>query len=33
VNCLNHMVQKEPLCVVNLSTASEDHLSGNCSKA
>jgi hypothetical protein len=33
VNCLNHMVQKGPLYVGNLSTASGDHLSGNRSKA
>jgi hypothetical protein len=33
VNCLNHMVQKGPLCAENLNTASRDHLSGNHSKA
>jgi hypothetical protein len=33
VICLNHMVQKGPLCARNLSTASGDHLSGNSSKA
>jgi hypothetical protein len=33
VKCLNHMVQKGPLCAGNLSTASGDYLSGNHSKA
>jgi hypothetical protein len=33
LNYMNHMVQEGPLCVRNLSTASEDHLSGNLSKA
>jgi hypothetical protein len=33
VNCMNHMVQKGPLCAENLSTASGDHLSGNHSKS
>jgi hypothetical protein len=33
VNCLNHMVQKGSLCAGNLSTASRDRLSENCSKA
>jgi hypothetical protein len=33
VNCLNHMVQKGPLFVGNLSTASGDCLSGNRRKA
>jgi hypothetical protein len=33
VNCLNHTVQKGPLCAGNLSTACEDRLWGNCSKA
>jgi hypothetical protein len=33
VNCLNHMVQKGPLCVGNLSTASGATVCGNCSKA
>jgi hypothetical protein len=29
VNCLNHMVQKGPLCAGNLSTASGETLCGN----
>jgi hypothetical protein len=33
VNCLNHMVQEGSFCVGNLSTASEDRLSRNRSKA
>jgi hypothetical protein len=33
VNCLNHMVQEEPFCAGNHSTASGDRFSGNHSKA
>jgi hypothetical protein len=33
LNYLNHMVQEGTLCVGNVSTASGDYLSRNCSKA